>query len=219
MAFACFCLHAWAWTENHVLSLHEEVWKTQYASGRLSLSQRGDLAPAGLLDHGVVCDAGGRAGVAASLGPAAARPGQYGSGDAGGCGRCAILGLAMSAAEAWLWQLWLDTVRQGRGPEQPGVSLRRDGLGRRRHSDRRLAAGEGRANLTTRRLAFISAGAMTIWALVVRERAAGRDRHHGALRHAPPGRPGGGWECFLFFAVNAAVITACVLIVKRALYR
>ena len=30
VAFACFSYTAWAWTENHVLSLHEESWKHYY---------------------------------------------------------------------------------------------------------------------------------------------------------------------------------------------
>ena len=34
LALACFFYTAWAWTANHVLSLHSEVWSEHYASGR-----------------------------------------------------------------------------------------------------------------------------------------------------------------------------------------
>ena len=32
VAFACFFYTAWAWTENHVLSLNKEAWKNDYGS-------------------------------------------------------------------------------------------------------------------------------------------------------------------------------------------
>lgn len=34
-AFLCFGFIAWSWTENHLLSLHEERWAAQYESGRV----------------------------------------------------------------------------------------------------------------------------------------------------------------------------------------
>ena len=43
-AFACFSYTAWAWTENHVLSLHEELWKYQYSSGNY-LYRNAEIAP------------------------------------------------------------------------------------------------------------------------------------------------------------------------------
>ena len=51
----------------------------------------------------------------------------------------AILGLATSAAEAWLWLLWLDPSARGVDPRHPGASLRSAGAGGHRHPGRRLA--------------------------------------------------------------------------------
>ena len=69
----------------------------------------------------------------------------------------------MSAAEAWLWQLWLDSRCKKHGPEQPRFSLRFDGFGRHGDPGGRPVAGAIGANLTTCRLAFIfSAAIMTI---------------------------------------------------------
>ena len=39
-AFLCFAFVAWSWTENHLLSLHEESWAEQYASGRVFFRDR-----------------------------------------------------------------------------------------------------------------------------------------------------------------------------------
>ena len=77
------------------------------------------------------------------------------------------------------------------------------------------------AGLTTRRLAAISAGnAMTIvGALVVREarRLAAIDITSLFDAHRQAAQVGGVGVFLVFFAINAAVIAACVLIVKRAL--
>ena len=79
------------------------------------------------------------------------------------------------------------------------------------------------ADLTTRRLAFISAGViMTILgALVVREarRLAAIDITTLFDTHSHAAQVGGMGVFLVFFAVNAAVITACVLIVRRSLAR
>ena len=70
---ACGCLlfTAWAWTGNHVLGLHDELWQYHYHFKSVDLRRRGGLAAARLLDHRVVPDPGGGAGLAASLGAAA----------------------------------------------------------------------------------------------------------------------------------------------------
>ena len=55
VAFVCFFYTAWAWTENHVLSLHEEAWREQYASNHW-LYRNAEIWPRlGFLDHIVVC--------------------------------------------------------------------------------------------------------------------------------------------------------------------
>lgn len=127
----------------------------------------------------------------------------------------------MSAAEAWLWELWLD--RSARDVilssmafpygllAVAGVIIQVAGW---------LTA-QTAANLTTRRLAFISAGAvMTIvGSLVVREarRLAAIDITALFDTHRQAAQVGGMGVFLAFFAINAAAIIACILIVKRAL--
>ena len=79
------------------------------------------------------------------------------------------------------------------------------------------------ADMSTRRLALISAGAiMTIvGSLVIREarRLAAIDIAALYDAHRQAGQVGGVGAFLVFFAINAAVITASVLIVRRALGR
>ena len=133
----------------------------------------------------------------------------------------AILGLATSAAEAWLWLLWLDTSARGTVLSNlalPYGLLALAGMATQVACWLPVKTG---ANLTTRRLALISAGVvMTILgALVVREarRLAAIDIATLFDAHRQAAQVGGMGVFLVFFAVNAAVITACVLIVKRAL--
>ena len=130
----------------------------------------------------------------------------------------ALLGLATSAAEAWLWLLWLDS-RRGRGLEHlalPYGLMALAGMGIQAAGWLTVKTG---ADLTTRRLAFISAGVfMTILgALVVREarRLAAIDITALFDAHRQAAQVGGMGVFLVFFALNAAVITACVLIVRR----
>jgi hypothetical protein len=219
-ALACFAYTAWAWTENHVLSLHEELWKYQYSSGN-SIYRNAEIAPrlgywitASFATLAVVLawqlEWGRRLYDPVNLDLATRR-----------LRSLAILGLTMSAAEAWLWVLWLD--RSARDVVLGSLAFPY-GLLAVAGMLIQLAGwltARTAANLTTSRLAFISVGAiMTILgALVVREarRLAAIDitALFDAHRHAAEV---GGMGVFLtFFVVNAAAIIACVLIVKRAL--
>jgi hypothetical protein len=219
-AFVCFSYTAWAWTENHVLSLHEEAWKYQYSSGDY-LYRNAEIFPrlgywitASFATLSVVLawqlHWGRRLHDPVNLDLATRR-----------LRSLALLGLAMSATEAWLWQLWLDTSARGVVLGHlafpyglmvlAGMAIQAAGW---------LPARTG-ANLTSRRLAVISAGAfMTILgAMVVREarRLAAIDVTTLFDIHRQAAEVGGMGVFLAFFVVNAAVITACVLIVKRAL--
>jgi hypothetical protein len=220
VAFACFFYTAWVWTENHVLSLHEEAWKIQHKSS-IFIYRNAEIWPrlgywitasfttlAAML--GWQLHWGWRLHDPANLDLAVRR-----------LRALALLGLATSAAEAWLWQLWLPAP--ARAPlfsmlAAPYGLLALTGMGIQ-------VAGwlpvRTASVLSTRRLALISTGVcvMILGALVVREarRLAGIDitalfdAHHQAAQV-------GGMGMFLtFFGVNAAAIVGCVLIVKRAL--
>ena len=144
VAFGCFAYTAWAWTENHVLSLHEEAWKYQYASGNY-IFRNAEIWPR--LGYWITASF-------ATLAIAVAWQLYWGrrlhdpiNVDLASrrLRSLAILGLAMSAAEAWLWQLWLDTIRPRRDFEQPRISVRPDGLDWTGYSVSRLVAGEKRS--------------------------------------------------------------------------
>jgi len=219
-ALACFAYTTWAWTENHVLSIHEESWKHLY-KGYNYFYRNAEIWPR--LGYWLTASFATLAVVLAwqlhwsrrlhdpvNLDLATRR-----------LRSLALLGLAMSATEAWLWQLWLDRPAQAVVLSRlafpyglmviAGIIIQIVGW---------LPA-KGGADLSTRRLMFISAGSIiTIFGtLVVREarRLAAIDitilfdTHHRVVQV-------GGIGVFLFFfALNAAVIAACVLIVKRSL--
>lgn len=131
----------------------------------------------------------------------------------------AILGLATSAAEAWLWLLWLDTSARGTVLSNlalPYVLLALAGIATQVVCWLPVNTG---ANLTTRRLALISTGVVLtiLGALAVREarRLAEIDIATLFDAHRQASQVGGMGVFLVSFAVNAAVITACVLIVKR----
>jgi hypothetical protein len=220
VAFACFFYTAWAWTENHVLSLHEETWKFLYELN-VFIYRNAEIWPR--LGYWITASFATLAAVLAwqlhwgrhlhdpiNLDLAARR-----------LRALALLGLGTSAAEAWLWQLWLQP--SARAPvlsvlALPYGLLAVTGMGIQ-------IAGwlpvKNRGALTTRRLAIISTGVlMTILgALVVREA-----RRLGAIditalfdEHRHAAQVGGMGVFLTFFVVNAAVIAGCVLIVKRAL--
>ena len=108
VALVCFFYTAWAWTENHVLSLHAEVWKDQYTSTRY-LYRNAEISPR--LGYYITASF-------ATLAVALAWQLNWGRRfhdpvDLDLASRrlraLALLGLATSAAEAWLWTLWLVT--------------------------------------------------------------------------------------------------------------
>ena len=107
VALGCFLYAAWAWTENHILSLHAEVWPEFYATGHWFF-RNAEIWPrlgywmtvsfptlATLLAWQLHW--GRRLHDPADLDLAARR-----------LRILAILGLATAVSEAWLWQLWLD---------------------------------------------------------------------------------------------------------------
>jgi hypothetical protein len=220
VAAACFFYTAWAWTENHVLILNEEAWKSQYASGNY-IYRNAEIWPR--LGYWITASF-------ATLAVAVAWQLYWGrrlhdSVNVDLATRrlrmLAILGLTTSAAEAWLWVVWLDTP--AREPVISNLALPYS-----------LAALAGMGiqvagwlpfttatKLTITRLAIISTGnALTIvGALVVREarRLAAIDITTLYDTHRQAASVGGMGVFLAFFAINAAVIAACVLIVKRAL--
>ncbi len=191
LALACFFYAAWAWTENHILSLHAETWTEFYATGRW-LFRNAEIWPR--LGYWMTVSFptlatvlawqlhwGRRLHDPADLDLAARR-----------LRALAILGLATATAEAWLWQLWLDMPARNAilGPlALPYGLLVFVGMGIQAAGW--LTARSGSA-LNARRLSILSAGSvLTIFAtLVVREAAPpGRHRYHHALRRPSPRRP------------------------------
>jgi hypothetical protein len=220
VALACVLYTAWAWTENHVLSLHEETWTTFY-SLHPYIYRNSEISPR--LGYWITASFttlalavswqlhwGRRYLEVANLDRATRR-----------LRSLAILGLAMSAVEAFLWAGWLDP-RALDAVEGSlalpygfaaiiGVVIQAGGW----------LTTTNAAQLSTVRLAIISAGNVltVLGAIVVREarRLAAIDitQLYDTHRHAAEV---GGISVFLvFFALNAAVIAGCVLIVKRAL--
>jgi len=217
---ACFFYTTWAWTENHVLSLHQEVWRDQYASNRW-LYRNAEIWPrlgfwitSSFTVLAVVLawqlHWGRRLHDVTDLDRASRR-----------LRALALLGLATSVSEAWLWQLWLDPP--ARAPilsilalpygflALVGVSIQVAGW---------LPVKTG-ADFTTRRLAFISVGVILtiLGALVVREarRLAAIDIAALYDTHSRAAQVGGMSMFLVFFTLNAVLITTCVLIVRRSL--
>jgi hypothetical protein len=220
VAFACFLYTAWVWTENHVLSIHESAWQNHHASYNY-IYRNAEVWPR--LGYWITASFstlavalawqlhwGRRGHEPINLDLAARR-----------LRALAILGLATSVAEAWLWLLWLDTSARGHilgNLAIPYGLLALAGIGIQVGCWLRV---NSCADFTTRRLALISTGViMTILgALVVREarRLAAIDITALFDAHRQAAQMGGMGVFLVFFAINAAVITACVLIVKRAL--
>jgi len=219
-AFACFLFTAWAWAGAHVLGLRQQLWQYEYFSDKWIYRDAevwprlGYWITASFPTLAVVLawqfHWGRRLHAPADLDRASRR-----------LKAMALVGLATSAAEAWLWQLWLG------GPARAAVLsmlalpyglLAFVGMGAQAALWLPVKTG---AHLTTRRLSLISTGAaLTILgALVVREarRLAAIDLTQSLDAHSQAARVGGMGLFLVFFALNAAVITACVLIVRRAL--
>jgi hypothetical protein len=220
LAFACFLYTAWAWTENHILSLHSEQWSGMYSSGRWVFRDAeiwprlGFWMTASLSTMATVLawqlHWGRRQHDRAELDLAARR-----------LRALAILGLATSAAEAWLWQLWLDPAAREAISGMlalPYALLGFAGMGVQAAGW--LTAQTG-SDLTTRRLAIVSAGGVLtiLGALVVREarRLAAIDIATLYETHRHAAQVGGMGVFLVFLAINAGVITSCIVIVRRAL--
>jgi hypothetical protein len=220
LALACFFYAAWAWTENHVLSLHAETWPEFYAMGRWFF-RNAEIWPR--LGYWMTVSFptlatvlawqlhwGRRLHEPADLDLAARQ-----------LGVLAIVGLATSATEAWLWQLWLDVPARNAilgTLALPYGLLVFAGMGIQAAGWLTVRSG---SDLNTRRLAILSAGSvLTIFAtLVVREarRLAAIDITTLADAHRHAAQVGGLGVFLLFFTLNAVAITTCVLVVKRAL--
>jgi hypothetical protein len=219
-AFACFFYTAWVWTESHVLSIHESAWTNHYTSHSY-IYRNAEIWPR--LGYWITASFstlavalawqlrwGRRTHDPVNLDLATRR-----------LRSLAILGLATSAAEAWLWLLWLDRSARGlvlSNLALPYVLLALAGMGIQVVC---WLPVKSAADLTTRCLALISIGVVMkiLGSLVVREarRLAAIDITIHFDAHRQAAQMGGMGVFLVSFAVNAAVITACVLIVKRAL--
>jgi hypothetical protein len=219
---ACTCLLfiAWAWTGNHVLGLHEKAWQSQHASRRWIY---GDAEVWPRLGYWITASFPTLAVALAwqlhwqrrLLQPAdldrASHP----------LKTLALLGLLTSVVEAWLWQLWLERSARAvvmSAVAMPYVAMASAGMGIQAAGWVRIRTG---AQLVTRRLALISSGAVLtiLGSVAVREarRLSAIDvtklfEMHRQAAHAP-----GMGLFFGCFAGSAAVIAACVLVVRRAL--
>jgi hypothetical protein len=219
---ACFFYTTWAWTENHVLSLHHEEWQAQYTANRWFYRNSEIWPRLGFwltMSFAVLAAVlawqlhwGRQLHDAADLNRAAWR-----------LRALALLGLVTSVSEAWLWQLWLDPPL--RAPivsilALPYGLLALAGVGMQ-------VAGwlpvKSAADFTARRLAFISVGVilMILGSLVVREarRLASIDIAALFDAHRRAAQVGGMGVFLVSFTLNAGLITACVLIVRRSLAR
>jgi hypothetical protein len=218
LAFCCFFYTAWAWTENHVLSLHSEMWQSQYKSGRLYRNSEiwprlGYWLTTGFPTLAVAVAWQLRWGrrfhdpINVDLATHRLRA-------------IAVLGLATAASEGWIWQLWLEpsiraTVMSRLAAPYAWAAL----AGMILQGACWLTVSSG-ASLTTRRLALISVGTAVsiISSLAVREarRLAVIDVASLYDMHRHAAGVGGMGVFLFFFAVNATVIVGCILIVKRA---
>jgi hypothetical protein len=222
VAIVCILYTAWAWTENHVLSLHEEAWKNHYASNNY-IYRNAEIWPR--LGYTITASF-------ASLAVALAWQLHWGRRfhdpvnldlASRRLQALALLGLATSAAEAWLWELWLDSPARGvlaSSLALPYGLAALAGMGVQVAGWLTVKTG---ADLSTKRLAIISAGAFItiVGSLVAREarRLAAIDVTALYDVHRQAAEVGGFSVFLVFFAINSAVIAASVLIVRRALGR
>ena len=217
---ACFGYVAWAWAENHLLSLHHEIWGAFYGSERWFYGDSelwprlGYTLTAAFPTLALVVAwqiHWGRDGLEAGSVAAAARQLRF----------MALLGLLTSLLEAGLWYLYLDTPAQSAlrstlampygvlflvGAVVQGVFWLRVKSG---------------SDLTPRMLAFATAGTLAtlLGVAVVREtrRLAALDLGPLLESHRHAAGVGGIAIFLIFFLVNAGVIATCVWLVKRDL--
>jgi hypothetical protein len=222
VACGCFFYTTWAWTETHVLSIHPEFWREHYASNRW-LFRNAEIWPR--LGYWITSSF-----TVLALALAWQLHWSRRLHDVTALNRAswrlralALLGLATSVSEAWLWQLWLDPPM--RAPILSNLALPYGflalaGVGIQIAGWLPVKTG---ADLTTRRLALISAGVILtiLGALVVREarRLAAIDVASLYDTHSRAAQAGGISVFLVFFTLNAALIAGCVLIVKRSLAR
>jgi hypothetical protein len=219
-ACACFVFVAWAWTGTHVLGLHDAQWPHHHHSPRWIYSDA-EVWPR--LGYWITASF-------PTLAVALAWQLHWGRrlhqpGDLDLASRrlktLAFLGLLTSAAEAWLWQLWLEGSARNVVSSVlalPYGLLTFAGMGIQASGWLSIQTG---AQLTTRRLALISAGAalMILGSTVVREarRLTAIDVTKLFELHRQASQAPGGALFLTCFGANAAIIAACVLIVRRAL--
>jgi hypothetical protein len=222
VAFACFFYTAWAWTENHVLSLRHEVWLTQYATTAwifrdaeiwprlgywltaafptLAVAVAWQLHWGRAIHDPITVDLASRR-----------------------LRALAILGVFTAAAEAWLWLLYLEPAARATVLSRmaaPYAILAVLGMAIQAGCWLTIQAG---ADMTARRLLVISAGATAtfIGTLVVREarRLAAIDVTALYDAHRQAAQVGGMGVFLTFFVVNAGLIGTCVWVVKRSFPR
>jgi hypothetical protein len=211
-----FC--AWAWTGIHVLGLHEAAWPMTSKSLRWIYSDAEVWPRLGYwitasfpilaVALGWQLHWGRRHYHPADLARASSR-----------LQTLALLGLATSGAEAWLWQLWLPPPTRlavWSFLALPYGLLVLAGMGIQASGWLSLNAG---AQLTTRRLAWISTGAaMTILgAIVVREarRLAALDVPRLFEAHRQAAGPAGIVLLLGSLVATAALVAALALILRQ----
>jgi hypothetical protein len=220
LALGCFLYTAWAWTENHVLSLHAEAWSSMYQSDawffrnaeiwpRLGFWMTVSFPTVALM-LAWQFHWGRHQPEAGNLDPVARR-----------LRALALLGLATSVAEAWLWLLWLEPTARAATLGMLGLPyVLAAGVGMGLQAATWLTVQSGR-DLTTGRLSLISTGAVlaTLATLVVREarRLAAIDITALYDDHRHAAQTGGIGLFLTFLGLNAGLVTTCVLIVRRAL--
>jgi hypothetical protein len=219
LAFACFFYTAWAWTENHVLSLNHDMWRSQYLSTAW-IYRNSEIwprlgfwltiaFPTFAVALAWQLHWGGRAFDSVTVELASQR-----------LRALALLGLATAAAEGWLWQLWIEPAVRSivlSRLAMPYALLVLAGIAIQAVGWFTVTSG---ANLSTRRLGIISGGAAVtiVGSLVVREarRLATIDVTALESVHRHAAEVGGMGLFLFFFTFNGMVIVTCILIVKRA---
>jgi len=217
---ACFAYTASAWTENHLLSLNSAGWEAQYESGRW-FYRSWEFAPR--LIYWVAASFptlaivlawqihwGRRMDQAVEITTAARR-----------LRAMALDGLAVAALAAIIWLIFLERPWQSAmisALGMPYLTLATLGV-----IVQGLAWWKVRteADLTTSRLLLISAGAgaQIVGTVVVREvrRLQSIDLSSLYETHRQASQVGGMGVFLTFFAINAALIVGCVILVARGL--
>ncbi len=214
----CFIFVAWAWTENHLLSLHHELWGEFYGSGRWFYADAelwprlGFTVTVSFATLALVVAwqfVWGRGGHETSSLDLAARQLRL----------LAVVALATSAAEAVLWFLWLDTPARAAlrsSLAMPYAALALVGITLQAACWLPVKSG---ADLTAKRLGLATAGAvaMLVGAGVAREarRLAAVDLGSLLESHRHAAAVGGITLFLACFLLNAGVIGYCAWLIKR----